>query len=148
MTALLCYDGSAAARLAIERAAAIVVERAAVVLAVWTPAAALTPLDPLGDAVGELSGIYAELDAAGARAAEERAAEGAGRARNAGFDAQPRAEQGRAWSTIVEVADELEATVVVLGARSHSTAGALLGSVSERVVRHSRRPVLILPGEP
>jgi nucleotide-binding universal stress UspA family protein len=36
----------------------------------------------------------------------------------------------------------------VLGARDHSAAAALLGSVSERVARRSRRPVLIVPDEP
>ena len=147
MSILLCYDGSAAARRAIETAARTVAGREAVVLTVWTPPAAMTPLDPLGDAVGGLSGIYGELDAAGKRMAAERAHEGARLAREAGLEARPRTAVGRAWSAIVEVADELEATVVVLGARNHSAAGALLGSVSERAARHSRRPVLIVPGE-
>ncbi len=145
MTVLLCYDGSDAARHAIETAGGTVAERNAVVLTVWTPAAAMTPLDPLGDAVGGLSGIYAELDATGKQLADEQADQGARLARQAGFEARPRTEQGRAWSTIVEVAAELEATVVVMGAQGHSAPGALLGSVSERVLRHSRQPVLIVP---
>jgi len=145
VTVLLCYDGSDSARHAIQTAARAVVERDAVVLTVWTPAAAMTPLDPFGDAVGGMSGIYAELDATGKQLAGEQGDDGARLAREAGFEARPRTEQGRAWSTIVEVAAELEATVVVMGARGHSAPGGLLGSVSERVVRHSRQPVLIVP---
>jgi len=146
VTALLCYDGSAAARRAIETAARIVAAREAVGLTVWTPAAAMTPLDPIGDAVGGLSGIYAELDSAGERMAAVRADEGVRLAGEAGLDAHARTQQGHAWSTILDVAAEVQATVIVLGARGHSAAGALMGSVSERVARHSGRPVLIVPG--
>jgi nucleotide-binding universal stress UspA family protein len=50
------------------------------------------------------------------------------------------------WRTILDVADEVDAETVVVGARGLSTvASALLGSVSNAVVHHSGRPVLVIP---
>ena len=64
---VLCFDGSEDARRAIEQAGRLLAPRPAVVLTVWEAARDLTVLDPVGDAVGRLSGIYAELDEAGLR---------------------------------------------------------------------------------
>jgi nucleotide-binding universal stress UspA family protein len=47
--------------------------------------------------------------------------------------------------TIVEIADEYEAAVIVLGSQGRSTRKSiLLGSVSHEVVQHSSRPVLVV----
>lgn len=143
-TVLLCHDGSEDSSRALREAAALLGPRPAVVLSVWEPARDLTPLDLVGDAIGRLSGLYADLDEAGLELAREIATSGVAIARAAGFDARPRAECGRPAATIVRVADELGAQVIVLGARGRSGA-ARLGSVSGRVCRHAHRPVLVLP---
>ena len=57
----------------------------------------------------------------------------------------PRIEVGEAADTICRVADELDADVIVMGARGRSgPARWLMGSVSEQVMRHAGRPVTIV----
>jgi Universal stress protein family len=74
--------------------------------------------------------------------ARDVAKEGADLARTAGFDAEPLAERGSpVWARIVEVADENDAAVVVIG--SHGRSGvryAVMGSVATAVAQHSKRP--------
>jgi nucleotide-binding universal stress UspA family protein len=145
LPALLCFDGSEDARRAIEDAARLLAPRPAVVLTVWEAARDLTPLDPVGDTVGRLSGIYAELDAAGLQAAREVADRGAQLARDAGFEPRTRVECGPVWQSIVAIGADEDAAVIVVGARGLSRAAAVLGSVSARVGRHAGRPVLVVP---
>ena len=116
---LLCFDGSGGALRAIQDAGRLLGPRTAVVLTVWEAARDLTTLDPVGDVVGRLSGIYAELDAAGLQAARDVAQRGA------------------------QLAED--AAVIVVGARGLSGAAAVLGSVSARVSRRAGRPVLVVP---
>jgi nucleotide-binding universal stress UspA family protein len=53
--------------------------------------------------------------------------------------------EGEAWEEIVNVADEIDADLIVVGPHGrHGLARALLGSVAEHVVRTSHRPVLTL----
>jgi nucleotide-binding universal stress UspA family protein len=55
--------------------------------------------------------------------------------------------QGVVWETIHQVADELDAGLIVLG--THGRKGlshALLGSIAEKTVRTAKRPVLVVPG--
>jgi nucleotide-binding universal stress UspA family protein len=52
-----------------------------------------------------------------------------------------------AAEAIVQAAERLGADAIVLGAHGRSgVARALMGSVSQGVVRHARRPVLVVPG--
>jgi nucleotide-binding universal stress UspA family protein len=54
----------------------------------------------------------------------------------------------REWRSILDAADEYDASVVVLGSRGEDgSAAPILGGVSNGVVRHCRRPVLIVPAE-
>ena len=53
-----------------------------------------------------------------------------------------RVEEGNPWKTILEVADDIDASVIVVGARHQSS---LLGHTSHEVVHNSRRPVLVVP---
>jgi nucleotide-binding universal stress UspA family protein len=60
------------------------------------------------------------------------------------IDCQGKALEGRPAEVILEQAKD--ATLVVVGRRGHGGfAGLLLGSVSQQVVNHARRPVLVVP---
>ena len=75
--------------------------------------------------------------------------EGAALAAEAGLDARPESAECTFDGTshaILEVADEYEAAVIVVGARGLSAFKSfLLGSVSHGVVQHAHRPVLVVP---
>ena len=134
---LICYDRSSGSRHAIEHAAALFPGAHAIVLNLWEFPLALPPY-PLE------SGEDAQ------RSLAERAAnEGCELARRAGLDAEPVIECGSVdgtWQTILSIAAQRNARVVVLGAREvHGLRSVLLGSVSREVVRHADRPVLVVP---
>jgi nucleotide-binding universal stress UspA family protein len=139
---LICYDGSDSAKHAFDAAAEILGPRRAVVLDVGPPltaaesVAVMAPVTP-GAAFEELN----EDDA------RQRAQVGADRARGAGFDAEARADLAApTWQGIIDVADEINAAVIVLGSRGLDAARQLFeGSVSHEVAEHAGRPVLIVP---
>ncbi|MEU5876667.1 universal stress protein [Spirillospora sp. NPDC047279] len=148
MTMLIAYDGSDDAKAAIAFAGKHVTPAPTVVLVVWEPllvqiarSAMATPAAFVGD--------DAEAERQQREEAESFAAEGAELARKAGLtDVKPHAEAstGPIWSTIVDVAEELDASLVVTGSRGLGRAkSVLLGSVSDRILRHVKRPVLIVP---
>ena len=57
-----------------------------------------------------------------------------------------RVEEGTPWRTILTVADEIDADVIVMGTRKHSSIGQmLLGSTATKTLSHSKRPVLVVP---
>jgi nucleotide-binding universal stress UspA family protein len=60
---------------------------------------------------------------------------------------QTHLKEGRAEEEIVELAEELGAGMIVMGSRGHSRLRrALMGSVSDAVVRHAHCPVTIVRG--
>jgi nucleotide-binding universal stress UspA family protein len=139
---LICYDGSENADHAISVAADLFGPAKAVVLDIG---AELTTAESLASVSPVVPGAaFEDLNTADALA---RAQAGAERASQAGFAAEPRAELASPyWEGIVNVADEIDAAVIVLGSRGLSGAKeALLGSVSHAVAEHSTRPVLIVP---
>ena len=143
---LFCYDGSDESRRALGSVAGMLSSRSAVVLTVWQPLVArLTETGGFGVfALEEES----EVDERERDAAREAAEDGAARARGIGLEAQARVEQADSavWQTIVKVADEIDAGLVVCGTRGRGTIRtALLGSTSHAVLAHAARPVLISP---
>jgi nucleotide-binding universal stress UspA family protein len=53
--------------------------------------------------------------------------------------------EGASGQMIVHIADELDVDVIVMGSHGHGfLSRVLIGSVSEYVVRHTTRPVLVL----
>lgn len=57
-----------------------------------------------------------------------------------------RVEEGTPWKTILRVADEIDADVIVMGTRTHSAMGQfLMGSTANKVMHNSKRPILIVP---
>jgi nucleotide-binding universal stress UspA family protein len=144
---VICYDGTDLAKAAIT-AAAGVLDGAAVVVTVWEPVPPLDGSRPLEAYLSVLGPSPAELDAAAEDQARRVAAEGAEAARAAGLDAEPLAARshGRIASTLVAVADERDASLIVIGARGHSSAGPKpLGSTANGVLHETHRPVLVVP---
>jgi nucleotide-binding universal stress UspA family protein len=137
---LFCYDGSPEARHAIEAARDLLSPRHAVVF----NAGSLEAVAEVYAAAGSGAARYEreEYDAMSA-AAEE----GAELARAGGFPAVARAEFGTdVWRSIVDVALELDASVVVLGSRGlHGLRELVEGDVSHQVASHAGRPVLVVP---
>ncbi len=137
---LFAYDGSDLARLAIEEAGRqLEPGRDAVVLTVWRPYG-----------VGFIPPPEVKFDAAApdevGKAAEETAAQGASMAQAAGFRAQSLAiKETTTWKGIARVADDLDASMIVLGSHGKSgLTGIFLGSVAGAVAAHSGRTVLIV----
>jgi nucleotide-binding universal stress UspA family protein len=142
---LICYDGSDGAQRAIDAAAGLLGPRRAVVLDVGpllTAAESLAVLSPVAPAAA-----FEELNEDDARSG---AHDGAERARRAGFDAEARADLAApTWQGIIDVADEIDAAVIVTGSRGLRGASELFeGSVSHDVAEHAGRPVLIVPPAP
>jgi nucleotide-binding universal stress UspA family protein len=137
---LFAYDGTELAALAIAEAGELLsTERAALVLCVWQPFD--VGFRPVG---GE------QFDAKQApeikEAAQRAAATGAELAEAAGFRAESLAiEASPTWKGIIDVADERDASVIVIGShgRSSGLAGVFIGSVAAAVSGHSPRTVLI-----
>ena len=143
---LVCYDGSEHSQRSLETIHGLLAPSEVVVLTVWQPL--VTKLSESGS-----FGVFAldeepEVDDAEQQAARKGAEEAAERARGAGHTATARVEEatGAAWVKIIEVADELDARLIVCGTRGRGAIKtALLGSVSRAVLAHSARPVLIVP---
>jgi nucleotide-binding universal stress UspA family protein len=143
---LLCYDGSADAVNAIERAGELFHGRDAVVVTAWQATAGLGNFAWAGETAGMVD--FFALDRAAAEDGARVAGEGARAAEGAGLRAESLAVEaaGPVWETIVEVADRLDATAIVMGSRGLTgVRSMLLGSVSSAVLHHAKRPTLVIP---
>jgi nucleotide-binding universal stress UspA family protein len=137
---LICYDDSDGARRAIDAAATLLGRRRAVVLDI---APFLTP----AESVASLSALTPNFEEINQEDALARARIGTTLAFEAGFTAEARADLAApTWDGIVEVADEIDAAVIVIGSRGLTGARELVdGSLSHEVAEHAGRPVLIVP---
>jgi nucleotide-binding universal stress UspA family protein len=125
---LFCYDGSDEARRAIGSVENLLSSNTAVVLTVWQPLTAR-----LSEAGG--FGVFA-LEDEGSIDEHERLA------------ATETAEEApqAVWRAVVDVADEIDAGLIVCGTRGRGgVRTALLGSTSRAVLQHAGRPVLVSP---
>ncbi len=146
MAVLICYDDSPSAKNAVEVAAATLGPKRAILLNVWNPPEAV-----LADAFGTESTSIPSIQDLG-RLAEERAeqivASGRELAGGLGLTVDARVERSRTtvWETILDVAEKTDAALIVIGTHGATAVqSAVLGSVSNAVVHHSSRPVLIVP---
>jgi nucleotide-binding universal stress UspA family protein len=139
---LICYDGSDGAQRAIDAAATLFGGRHAIVLDIGPPLTAAESLATLSPVVP--GAAFEELNTADAL---DRAKAGAERARGAGFVAEARAGVAApTWEGIVDVAEDIDAAVIVVGSRGLNGAQEVFeGSVSHDVAEHAGRPVLIVP---
>jgi len=147
---LFCFDGSDGAREALKSAGELINRPVdAVVLTVWETVA--TRLALAGAFAAGLTTGGADLDTEEESNAESVAEEGARRANEHGYRASPLVKESfdGIARTILEVADDLSARVIVCGQRGRGVLrSALLGSVSHTLASHSRRPILIAPEHP
>jgi nucleotide-binding universal stress UspA family protein len=145
---LFCYDGSDGSKTALTAAAELIKPADAVILVVWTPAAV-----QLAQAGSLLVAVpnEGEIDEQEAATARRLAEEGAAGAHRRGYNASARIAQATdsVAKTIDEVAQEIDAGLVVCGQRGRGAiSSALLGSVSHALAAHTKRPVLIAPQHP
>ncbi|WP_433435943.1 universal stress protein [Nonomuraea sp. CA-141351] len=144
MTILVAYDGSADSRAAIEFAAKHLAAEATLVVTVWEPLLVQLKKYPLAAAAID-AGTEDEAHAL----ADQHAKEGAELAVASGLtDVTYRAvaDNESIWKTIVDVADEVDASLIVTGSRGLAgVRSVLLGSVSNHVLHHAHRPTLIVP---
>ena len=145
---LFCYDGSDGSKTALAAAVELIKPADAVVLVVWMPA--VLRLARAGSFVIAVPN-EGEVDEREAASALQIAEEGAARARERGYNASARIAQANesVARTIDEIAQEIDAGLVVCGQRGRGAIGsALLGSVSHALAAHTKRPVLIAPQHP
>lgn len=136
---VFAYDGSELARLAIDEAGRLLGSGGeALILTVWQPFdVGFVPATGLQFDAKEIAQVR--------EAAERTAAEGVSVAEAAGFRGSGLAlEATPTWKGIVKLADERDASLIVLGSHGRTgMADALLGSVAGAVASHTKRSVLI-----
>jgi nucleotide-binding universal stress UspA family protein len=141
---LIAYDGSDSSATAIAVAGRLLSGRQALVCHAWSGlSTALLHGDP-----GPLRDAAEQFDEVDLAEAEKTAAAGVLLANAAGFDADPLlVREGRkTWRTLLEAAEQHQASLIVAGAHGLSGVGrALLGSVSTGLLHHSHLPVLVIP---
>jgi nucleotide-binding universal stress UspA family protein len=150
MPVLVCYDGSPSAKHAISVVHETLGRLPVTLLHVWSPPAEFLAAAPFGTASGEGGVSIAELERLSLERAQEIVQEGYELARQLGLavDARTERNDSSVWQTILGVAAETEAELIVIGTRGATAVQSLLlGSVSNAVVHHSKRPVLVVPAE-
>ena len=148
---LVAYDGSADAIAAIDRAAQLMPGATAAVLTLWEPFVdTMTSVGAvgLGFGAGGEFGDIGQIDARSEQAAVARAQEGSDRANAAGLVASPMSGTHHSGiaNAILAAATSRDADVIVIGTRGlGGVKSLLLGSVSNAVVHHAQRAVLVVP---
>ncbi|RRO89177.1 universal stress protein UspA [Corynebacterium bovis] len=150
-TALIAFDGSDEARTAIREAARFLSSSTAYILTAWEPIhrQAARAAGMSGMMQHDWASTAAEEDDDPAyREAVAICREGVELARSHGFTTEPYLVESATavWSAIVDAAEELDVDVIVAGTRALSGWKSLLqSSVSDSIVKHAGRPVLIVP---
>lgn len=146
---LFCYDGSESAKRALEVAPQTLREDGITLLYVWNPPdeTLLSSSSATGITTGPIpSGTTQQ--AAVIQHAQDLVDDGETLAAELGLDVSVREARNDStiWQTILDVADELDAQLIVAGTRGTTAVQEnMLGSVSSGLVHHARRPVLIVP---
>jgi nucleotide-binding universal stress UspA family protein len=144
---LLCYDGSDEAKQAIAAVSALFESRNGLVLHLWESWVAEAPA--LAGVSKSVIGMATELDEVADEQSSERTTEGVELAELDGLEVTGISERatGPIWMSVLATADEHSCAAIAVGSRGMTGIAAALGSVSNGVVHHSRRPVLVVPPE-
>jgi nucleotide-binding universal stress UspA family protein len=145
---LICYDGSKDSRAAVERAAELFASQPATILTVWQPFMEVVARTTVGFGLVPALPDPEEIDEASRTAAKQTASEGVKLAGALGLKAEPRiaTQVTTTGRTILKEADEVGASVVVMGTRGLTgVKSLLLGSVSHEVIQHADRTVAVVP---
>lgn len=150
-TVVVAFDGSPAARRAIEEAAKTFRSSHVLVVTVWEEGLAYAtppaPLDGMAMAPVVDPGVALEVDRSVHDHADRVSSEGAALARSLGLEAQPLAvpDEHDVARTILTVADKHQAAAIVVGSRGLSGIRARLeGSTSKALLKHAPCPVLVV----
>ena len=141
LTVLLCTDGSELANSALAEGLAVIGQPDRVVLATAIASSVSIPMGGSGRISASAEGDQEVLDAeaAAARRHLDEAAHALGLT-----NAEHTVLTGSAGEAICALADSLPASVIVLGTRGNGgVRRAVLGSVSDHVVRNASCPVVI-----
>jgi nucleotide-binding universal stress UspA family protein len=148
---VIAYDGSHEAQAAVRAAATLFADRPLLVVSVWEPGLALTMAslqDPTGVAYMPPTAAETEaIDTAQSHHATAAAEDGARLARELGATAEPIsvADEAKVADTIVALADERDASAVIVGSRGlGGVKSRLLGSTSRDLLHRTQRPVLVV----
>ena len=146
---LIAYDGSDNAKRAIDYAGRFLTTSRAIVVTAWEP------MVRQAARMSGLSGVMQpewvpddEAEDVALTDAKVTNREGVALAEAAGLKVEGQCTEcsSAIWSAIVEKADEMDVDIIVTGTRGTTGLRALLqSSVAEHVLRHSHRPVLIVP---
>jgi nucleotide-binding universal stress UspA family protein len=145
---LIGYDGSPSANAAIDAGGVLLAGAHASVAHLWTPPFASTALrGRLWSGTSHVNEFVAAVEREGEREAGWIAATGVTLATAAGWDAEPLVVRsyGGEGLQLAELAEKIDADLVLVGSRGLGGARAVLGSVSDMVVHYTPRPVLVVP---
>jgi nucleotide-binding universal stress UspA family protein len=148
---VIAFDGSPAARRAIEEAARVFRSSHVLVVTIWEEGLAYAtppaPLDGMAMAPVVDPGVALEVDRSVHDHANRVSTEGAELAKSLGLDAQPLAvpDERDVARTILTVADKHQAAAIVVGSRGLGRIRARLeGSTSKALLKHAPCPVLVV----
>lgn len=142
------YDGSPAAAAAIDAGAALFPQAHVWITHLWTPPFASESLRRrLWTGPADINRFIEAIEREGEAEARQLAERGVRLARTAGWDGEPlvRRTYGGEGLYFAQLAQDLDADLVLVGSRGLGGAQAILGSVSDMVVHYTPRPVLVVP---
>jgi nucleotide-binding universal stress UspA family protein len=147
MKVLVGFDDSPDAAVAIAVGAALFPEARAHIAHVWMPPFTVHPSPAQVREARTVDGLIRVLEEQGRARADQVIANGMALASVAGWTAEPVSRRGFAGEglELARLAEEIDANVLIVGARGLSGVRALLGSVSDAVAHYSLVPVLVVP---
>lgn len=150
MSILICYDDSDSARRALQVARHTLGHQEMVLLHVYREPEMVLPDSFSVESTMPATGLASRARLESMAATYARRVLDHGRALAGDLVLETRAQEATAdeplWRAILDVADELHPDLIVVGTRGTTVAGEeILGSVSNGLIRHSARPVLIVP---
>ncbi|MGB3231661.1 MAG: universal stress protein [Mycobacterium sp.] len=142
------YDGSQEAGTAIDVGVSLFPGAHGWITYLWVPPFASDKVRRrLRSRARDTDELVALVEQEGEREAQRVVATGVTLAGAAGWDAEPllkRTWGGEGWR-IAQVAEEVDADLVIVGSRGLGGAKAVLGSVSDLVVHYCARPMVVVP---